>query len=547
MLVFLCVLPLTHIVTTAQSRMAMSQVSLPKHPPLVPYWVPFLGNLFAFLKNPAQLSSSVLREFPVSTPVRLKLGPIKMYIVSGSDNIVTLFKSSRSMSTKPGMIIALRNIFGTSPKTISFYASDDTGMSTKPYPGSTCRVEHRIIYYQQNAAHQHLTGPGLLSMAERYMKVLAEQLSDLKLGEDWTDFADLYEFLQIQVAKASIEAMCGKHILRLNPTFIEDFWAFDRSVGTLLKGLPRWLCPRQYSARDKILSGIKKWHAFAHMHSDCNRTASNDPDWEPFFGHKLVRERQKYSMKMDAMDADARASEDLGLIFAGNTNAVPAAFWFVFEAFKDHRLLSHLRQELETSQKSYEKQKIPDINTICGGQLLQSVYAETLRLRVAILITRAPEHDDFQLGEFLFPKDKLIAVSSRTAAMDNTLWNTGSTEDPHPLDEFWAERFLIHPPLRRAKDQPKVSATDDQVNGIPRFSMNGLSGAWIPYGGGQRMCPGRHFAKQEIIGTFALLSTLFDIEILGPSESGLEADMRYFPLGGLPPKEKVPFRIRTRK
>ncbi|KAG7002111.1 hypothetical protein G7Y79_00029g064070 [Physcia stellaris] len=330
--------------------------TLPKHPPLVPYLVPFLGNLFAFLKNPAQLSSSVLREFPVSTPMRLKLEPIKMYIVSGSDNIVTLFKSSRSMSTKPGMIIALRNIFGTSAKTIPFYASDDTGMCTKPYPGSTCRVEHRIIYYQQRAAHQHLTGPGLLSMAERYMKILAQQFSDLNLGEDWTDFADLYEFLQIQVAKASIEAMCGKHILRLNPTFIEDLWAFDRSVGTLLKGLPRWLCPRQYSARDKILSGIKKWHAFAHMHSDCNRTASNDPDWEPYFGHKLVRERQKYSMKMDVMDADARASEDLGLIFAANTNAVPAAFWFVFEAFKDRRLLSELRQELETSQKSYERE-----------------------------------------------------------------------------------------------------------------------------------------------------------------------------------------------
>lgn len=544
------VLPLTRLVTSIRSTAATKRNTSAGEPPMVPYWIPFVGNLFTFLKNPAELSSNVLRSFPYAMPVRIRLGPVKMTILSGSSNIVTLFRSSRAMSTKPGMLIALKNIFGTPTRVIPFYAADDSGMSSRPYEGSKCKPEHRIIYFQQKAAHKHLSGPGLIKMADRYMTTLAKQFSQLNIDHEWVEMPDLYHFLQMQIARASIEAMCGEYILRLNPTLVEDFWAFDRSVGTLLKGLPRWMCSREYGARDKLLASVKKWHAFAHQRTDCNKTGAGDPDWEPYFGHKLVKERQKYSLKMDAMDADARASEDMGLIFAGNTNAVPAAFWFILEAFKDPSLLSRLREEVAHDQRSQSEYSIPDINVLCGGQLLQSVYAETLRLRVAILVTRAPEHEDFQLGDYIFPKDNIIALSSRTAAMDELLWNAGSTQQPHALDQFWAERFLVYPndptsgPLRNKRTGGEGNG---KAGSEAYFSMEGLSGGWIPYGGGQRMCPGRHFAKQEIIGTFALVSQFFDIELLTPQGFVFEADMKYFPLGGLPPTKRIPFRIRGRK
>lgn len=140
--------------------------------------------------------------------------------------------------------------------------------------------------------------------------------------------------------------------------------------------------------------------------------------------------------------------------------------------------------------------------------------------------------------------------------MNPNIWNTGTPEDPHPLDQFWADRFLIYPddptsgPLRkdytaREKEQRNWTLADKVEMG-PKFSMEGVAGGWIPYGGGQRICPGRHFAKQEIIGTFAMLFTHYDIELLTPENFFPAPDMRFFPFGGLPPKEKIPFRIRQR-
>lgn len=62
------------------------------------------------------------------------------------------------------------------------------------------------------------------------------------------------------------------------------------------------------------------------------------------------------------------------------------------------------------------------------------------------------------------------------------------------------------------------------------------------------MCPGRHFAKQEIIGTLATLLTHFEIKLKEPKD-GIEpeCDMNYFPFGGLPPTKQLPFCLKRRQ
>ncbi len=201
-----------------------------------------------------------------------------------------------------------------------------------------------------------------------------------------------------------------------------------------------------------------------------------------------------------------------------------------------------------------------DIDSICTKPLLQSAYAETLRLYTSLFTLRSPTHEDFHLGVWKISQDKLIAVDCRVAHMDSRFWNTRScssslaedSEGSHPLKNFWTARFLEYDddpssgPLRLQPAKSKKLRLTGSSNG-PRFTMEGLTGAWLPFGGGPRQCPGRNFTKQEIIIGFAMIAASFEMELVEKDKVGqVVPDMKYYGLGTLPPKRKVPFRIRRK-
>ena len=201
-----------------------------------------------------------------------------------------------------------------------------------------------------------------------------------------------------------------------------------------------------------------------------------------------------------------------------------------------------------------------NVDSLCSMPILQSMYAETLRVYTSLFALRSAVREDFRIGGFAIPKDELIAVDSRVAAMNKQFWNTGATtkhpEGAHPVDQFWAERFLVYPkdptsgPLRFNPSTPKAPSAETSFhsNGnCPHFTMDGLAGAWLPFGGGSRQCPGRNFAKQEIILSFAVMFSMLDIELLDSGDmNSRKPNLKYYGLGTLPPKGKVPFRVRKR-
>ena len=60
------------------------------------------------------------------------------------------------------------------------------------------------------------------------------------------------------------------------------------------------------------------------------------------------------------------------------------------------------------------------------------------------------------------------------------------------------------------------------------------------------MCPGRHFAKLEMISSLAIILTLFDVEIANAMTEIPANNMEGFGFGTLWPKEKLPVRMRRR-
>jgi cytochrome P450 len=198
-----------------------------------------------------------------------------------------------------------------------------------------------------------------------------------------------------------------------------------------------------------------------------------------------------------------------------------------------------MRAEIDTcALKSTDGRIRFDIDKLLCLPVLQAVYAETLRLRMHFYIIRMSDRTEINIGDWIIPRQKVIVTPTTVAHMDSEAWNTGLNNE-HPVDQFWVGRFLKYPSERNTEPgEPTCS---------PTFSTKELGASWIPYGGGPRQCPGRHFAKRQILLTTALMVSLFDCEILKDGRDMQEDfTLKGFGSGVSHPAGKIPMRLRRR-
>ena len=314
--------------------------------------------------------------------------------------------------------------------------------------------------------------------------------------------------------------------------------------------MPWFLIPRAYRVRERLLAQIQNWYRYAREHYRYESVDAENSQFDPFWGSAMNRERQKMLLSIDGQDDAAVASTDLGLIWTSITNVVPSSMMTAFHIFEDEQLLSRIRSSIQDSTSSDATTGFEvAMDKLLSKDLLQSVYAEALRLYTQSYITRCSAHECVSVGRWWLPRNEVSMVSSYVAHMNTELWNT--QQGKHPVDSFWAERFILDPsddesgPLspdyREATGS--VQKRSASVAQDAHFSIKGLSGAWIPYGGGYSACPGRLLAKRIILYTCALLVTEFDIEICS---RGFEMDSSAFGLGTQKPKTPIAFAIRRR-
>ena len=235
-------------------------------------------------------------------------------------------------------------------------------------------------------------------------------------------------------------------------------------------------------------------------------------------------------------------------------------FW---HAMRDRSLLSRATSEANACRASDATKSLSfDTAKLCNQPLLQSSYAETLRMYVAVYIICKPEYEDAQVLDCIIPKDTMIVISSAMAHLDKRNLSLGMMEE-HPVETFWADRFLtscnnISRPSSECStvsnpsaskndpDTPAMSAVSGPDPREPKFSLINYSGSWVPLGGGIHQCPRTHWVKLQMLLSFAILSAAFDVE-LQPGKEKLRIDMAKYGLGALQPTEMAIFKIRRKE
>lgn len=254
--------------------------------------------------------------FPDTVPIGVKMGPLQSYLISNVELFMTLTKTTEHLTPKPAIAVAMENVFGTPANAIQVYKQDDSGIGLKPLPGTKVPPNNRIWFNHSAAARTYLSGRSLQLIGVRFMELLAQDVAnDKSIGKEWVDRPDIYLFWQDQVFEAALNALFGPHLLRLNPDFTRDFWAYIGGMSTLMMGLPKWMSPTSWRQRQKVLDSIKIWHRYALAHSDPFKHEDRK-EWDEYWGSAYLKNRYRFRAPISAFDEEAHAADDLALMVA---------------------------------------------------------------------------------------------------------------------------------------------------------------------------------------------------------------------------------------
>ena len=234
----------------------------------------------------------------------------------------------------------------------------------------------------------------------------------------------------------------------------------------------KYLAPRAFVARERCASALLEYYQRG--------------------GHKrgspVFEQRHDILVKYDVAERDI-AHLELGGLIAVASNTGPTAFWVLYEVFSNPSLLEELRADLDASTVRTVSEHGRPVYTFDfsiakqTSPLLLAIFQESLRFHSSGQQNREVMEDTVLDGKYLLKKGALVQMPSNTVHTDSAVWGP----DVH---EFQPRRFLN-------RQKP---------------------GSFRGFGGGVTLCPGRHFATNEILVMVSLMVLRYDLQPTGGGE-----------------------------
>lgn len=283
------------------------------------------------------------------------------------------------------------------------------------------------------------------------------------------------------------------------------------------------LLPRgrsSFRARESLVSAFERYFSEGH-HLD-----PSQPNL------CLVQTRYNHNSAQGLSPTD-KARTEIGQVAASVSNTIPAAFWMLWHVIKDPVVFSECRSEIErlvcvekTEQQnpdgtvSWKETWTIDLNqltdnTICP--ILVSTWHEVLRYNHVGIAARVVM-EDTRVDKYFLRKGSTLMIVNSVMHSDKSVWGPSA-------DEFDHRRFLPQSSPGRNFDLEKQGFQNTPGINNKWMTNPEKSPACRIFGGGSTLCPGRHFASQEVLSFLALTIMRFDVRPVKGSFAELKKDI----------------------
>jgi hypothetical protein len=256
----------------------------------------------------------------------IKLANHKIFLLRGPELIQAIWRYKGVITSPAHQAFVLIGVFGMNPKAVQPYHLDDSGLQVNPHPKSNVAPHNRIDHLTHVGFMKLLTGDGLSKLYQRWAQEFNRRLQALAIGDEWgPEIPDIMDYWQMPLTASMNVALAGPLLECINPDFTREFNEFLIYVHPLIKRVPRWLIPRAFRLRKKLVGNVRTWQNIARSRASPS-DIDTERDYDPWWGSECFRERQKYLSKVDGWDHDSLAISDFGLLWGYVHSSIPPRF-----------------------------------------------------------------------------------------------------------------------------------------------------------------------------------------------------------------------------
>ncbi|THV54588.1 hypothetical protein BGAL_0024g00540 [Botrytis galanthina] len=433
----------------------------PLEPPMATTRIPYIGHILGLGRRKFNyyVDLSQKTRLPILT---IRVPGVKMYIVNTTELIQAVQKLHKKLAFPPISAKFANQLCGVSRKAREVLAVNVNG--DEGDWGLNMEATH--VMKMATAP-----GPGLDAMNRVMVGIVAESLDGL-IGEGKESVEiGLHAWLRALITMATTESIYGPRNPYRDVKVQDSFWELESQMMRLLVGiLPSIFARKGVAARRRVTKAFESYYA---------RSGLKDASL-------LAQARLEVNVKHGVPIKDvARYETVIGVAIIVNT--APALFWLIFFIFSNSKLLGEIRGEIEAIVETSCNEDgsltrsldITNVKTKC--HLLLSTFQETLRHRSAGTSVRIVMEDTLLDDTWLLKKNSIIQMPGRVIHMDSKIWGPD-------VADFNPRRFLKDKNIKRPNPA-----------------------AFRTFGGGTTLCPGRHFATNEILAVVSMFVMRFDM------------------------------------